>query len=435
LKPSKLTPSPTGSILTETAVDPRKYGIMIEVQGERLLADLRALAEFGKEGTGVNRLSFTPEDLAARDWLIERMQAAGLVAKIDGVGNVYGRSPSQSRAVLIGSHTDTVPSGGWLDGAMGVMYGLEIARASIEAGADAAVGVDVISFADEESTFCGTLGSRSFVGEVGETEIATAHNLEGLALTDALARAGYADRPHARLDRDRHVAYLEAHIEQGPRLEAAATRIGMVTSIVGIRRMEVIFRGQSDHAGTTPMAMRKDAGAALIRYAGAVLDGFDAVGGPDSVWNFGHVIFEPGAGNVVPREARILIEYRDTTMAIMDRMEAVIRGAATAAHAAGAVAVEARPMMAIAPADMDPALGRLMDGAAAELKASAMYMPSGAGHDAQHLANHVPTAMMFIPSIGGRSHDTAENTEEADIVLGLRVLAATVTKIGNQVRS
>jgi N-carbamoyl-L-amino-acid hydrolase len=421
--------------LTETAVDPRKYGIMIEVQGERLLADLRALAEFGKEGTGVNRLSFTPEDLAARDWLIERMQAAGLVAEIDGVGNVYGRSPAQSRAVLIGSHTDTVPSGGWLDGAMGVMYGLEIARASIEAGADAAVGVDVISFADEESTFCGTLGSRSFVGEVGETEIATAHNLEGLALTDALARAGYADRPHARLDRDRHVAYLEAHIEQGPRLEAAATRIGMVTSIVGIRRMEVIFRGQSDHAGTTPMAMRKDAGAALIRYAGAVLDGFDAVGGPDSVWNFGHVIFEPGAGNVVPREARILIEYRDTTMAIMDRMEAVIRGAATAAHAAGAVSVEARPMMAIAPADMDPALGRLMDGAAAELKASAMYMPSGAGHDAQHLANHVPTAMMFIPSIGGRSHDTAENTEEADIVLGLRVLAATVTKIGNQVRS
>jgi N-carbamoyl-L-amino-acid hydrolase len=143
---------------------------MIEVQGERLLADLRTLAEFGREGTGVNRLSFTAEDLAARDWLIERMQAAGLVAEIDGVGNVYGRSPAQTRTVLIGSHTDTVPSGGWLDGAMGVMYGLEIAQASIEAGADAAIGVDVISFADEEGTFFGTLGSRSFVGEVGETE-------------------------------------------------------------------------------------------------------------------------------------------------------------------------------------------------------------------------------------------------------------------------
>ena len=408
---------------------------MIEVRGVRLLADLRALAEFGREGTGVNRLSFTPEDLAARDWLTERMRAAGLVAEIDGVGNVHGRSPSRSRAVLIGSHTDTVPSGGWLDGAMGVMYGLEIARASLEAGAPTAIGVDVISFADEESTFCGTLGSRSFVGGVSESEIAAARNLEGVLLTDALARAGYAGRPRARLDRDRHVAYLEAHIEQGPRLEAAAKRIGIVTGIVGIRRIEVTFRGQSDHAGTTPMAMRKDAGAALIRYAGTVLDGFHTVGGRDSVWNLGHVVFEPGAGNVVPREARLLIEYRDAATEVLDRMEAVILDAASAAGAAGAVTVEPQPMMALEPADMDPALGRIIEEAAADLNASAMYMPSGAGHDAQHLASQVPTAMMFIPSIGGRSHDTAEDTDEADIVLGLKVLAATVTKIASRARS
>ena len=145
---------------------------MIKVDAERLLADLRTLAQFGKAGPGVNRLSFTPEDIEARAWLRQRMLDAGLDARIDGVGNVLGQTPGVGRAVLIGSHTDTVPNGGWLDGAMGVIYGLELARALAESGSSTHGGIDVISFADEESTYFGTLGSRSFVGELGESDIA-----------------------------------------------------------------------------------------------------------------------------------------------------------------------------------------------------------------------------------------------------------------------
>ncbi len=205
------------------------------------------------------------------------MLDAGLDAQIDGVGNVLGQTPGVGRAVLIGSHTDTVPNGGWLDGAMGVIYGLELARGLAESGSPLPGGIDVISFADEESTYFGTLGSRSFVGELGESDIAEARSLGGESLRDALDRAGYAGRPKVHLDRSRHLAYLEAHIEQGPRLEAEGQRIGLVTSIVGMRRIEVTFFGQADHAGTTPMSLRKDAGAALFAFATEVTTAFHSV--------------------------------------------------------------------------------------------------------------------------------------------------------------
>ncbi|MBM3517129.1 MAG: M20 family metallo-hydrolase [Alphaproteobacteria bacterium] len=401
---------------------------MIAINGRRLIESLRQLSQFGKTGSGVHRLSFTSEDLAARRWLVERMQEAGLEATIDGVGNVLGRSP-KPRAVLLGSHTDTVPSGGWLDGSMGVMYGVELAHAFAEAGAPGEVGIDVISFADEESTYFPTLGSRAFCGLMSAEDEAKAKSLAGEALHDALVRAGYHGRARARLDRTRHLAYLEAHIEQGPRLEAEGKRIGVVTTIVGIRRMMVVFHGQSDHAGTTPMAMRKDAGAALIAYGHRLLQAFHGLRGPDTVWNLGYVQFEPGAGNVVPKTARLLIEYRDPQTEVLDRLEAAVHAAVEETNRFGPVRAEARQAMGIPPADLSPAVGRLIEAAAAARNIARMFMPSGAGHDAMHLARFVPTGMLFIPSIGGRSHDTAENTAESDIVLGAELLAGAIEQM------
>src|SRR5712692_6321943 len=287
----------------------------------RLLADLRRLAKFGQVGRGVHRLSFTPEDREARHWLLQRMTEAGLDAQIDGIGNVYGQTKGVDKAVLIGSHTDSVPNGGWLDGAMGVLYGLELARARLEAGTQTNLGIDVISFADEEGTYRALAGSLSFCGHLSEADFEAATNQHGKNLREALIEAGYAGRPRVTLDPSRHVAYLEAHIEQGPRLESEGKKIGVVTGIVGIRRIQVTCTGQADHAGTTPMHLRKDAGTALIKYCHDLIQRFEQVRGPNSVWNFGYVAFEPGAGNVVPITAHALVEFRDAAEATLDRMQ------------------------------------------------------------------------------------------------------------------
>ncbi|MBI3801895.1 MAG: hydantoinase/carbamoylase family amidase [Deltaproteobacteria bacterium] len=404
----------------------------MQINYPRLLADLRQLATFGQVGTGVHRLSFTSEDREARHWLLQRMTEAGLDAQIDGIGNVYGQTKGVNKAVLIGSHTDSVPKGGWLDGAMGVLYGLELARARLEAGDLTDLGIDVISFADEEGTYRALAGSLSFCGHLSEADFAATTNQLGKTLHAVLLEAGYAGRPRVTLDPSRHVAYLEGHIEQGPRLEVEGKKIGVVTGIVGIRRLQVTCTGQADHAGTTPMHLRKDAGSALIKYCHDLIRRFEQIRGANSVWNFGQVMFEPGAGNVVPSAARVLIEFRDATEATIDRMQAEIQAAVTTADGQGGVNVQATELIRVSPAEMDANLAALIETAARARGASTLRMPSGAGHDAMVLSRHVSTAMLFIPSIGGRSHDIAEDTDEADICLGIEVLADTVRALNQK---
>ena len=401
---------------------------MITIDPGRLMSDLRTLAVFGKVGTGVDRTAFSKADIEARQWLRERMERGGLDARIDGVGNVVGRSPGDGPAVLIGSHTDSVPKGGWLDGAMGVIYGLEIARAALDSG-NSAMAVDIISFEDEEGTYKGLLGSGSFCGEIGVEDIEGARNLEGGSLADALRAHGLDGVAAERLEKGRYAAYLEAHIEQGPRLEAAGKRLGIVTGIVGIRRFQIVFDGQADHAGTTPMAMRKDAGAAAVVFAGAVFDGFRGLAQENTVWNLGSVTFEPGAANVVPNRASLVVEFRDISSELMDRLEEQVVELAGKTEREFGVSATFERTAAIEPTHMDAALGEHMAAAAAEHGAAFMHMPSGAGHDAITLSRHLPSAMLFVPSIGGRSHDIAEDTDEADIVLGCQVLAKSVERI------
>ena len=249
---------------------------MITIDSDRLLDDLRSLRRFGAYGTGVVRRSLSPIDIESRHWLVERMRAAGLDAGIDGIGTVVGRSDRSRRSLLIGSHTDTQPEGGWLDGALGVIYGLEVARALAESDLDDELGVDVASWIDEEGTFSSLLGSRIYCGEADDEVLDSLSNDAGLSLREALAAARLDGRPWQCLEPERYVGYLEAHIEQGPYLEEDGQRIGVVTGIVGIRAFDIQFEGQQNHAGTTPMARRRDAVSALIKLANAINTQFPA---------------------------------------------------------------------------------------------------------------------------------------------------------------
>lgn len=398
---------------------------MPAINSKRLIDDLNHLRTFGAVGTGVMRPSLSPVDMASRRWLRERMTEAGLEAHIDGVGNVIGRSRNQGKALLVGSHSDTQPRGGWLDGAMGVIYGIEIVRACAEDPATRDLAIDAVAWVDEEGTYLGCLGSRSFCGVLDQAAIESAVNADGDRLTAALAGAALDGIPAARLESNRYVGYLEAHIEQGPYLEAQGNKIGVVTSIVGIRGCRIQFRGQQNHAGTTPMPDRKDAGVALIDFAYRLRQEFQAIAGPRTVWTIGQVAFSPGAASIIPGEAEMILQYRDPDDDRLDRFEATVNALVDTVNRTGPVEVESiTNRVPITPTVMDAGLQQhIADAAERHASGRWVHMPSAAGHDPMVLSAHLPCAMLFVPSIGGISHDFAEDTDEADIILGCRVLA------------
>lgn len=397
------------------------------INPERLLADLRTLRGFGAYQSGAHRLTYSPEDIDSRRWLADRMREAGLISEIDGIGNVIGCDPGQGPHLLLGSHTDTQPHGGWLDGALGVLCGLEIARSRHEAGLG---GVDVASWADEEESWGEFLGSRSFIGALPDSEIDAAHSrYEARPLREALAAAGLADRSRAACRPDRYRFYLEAHIEQGEELEAKGLKLGIVTAIVGLWQYRIVVEGVQNHAGTTRMAVRRDAGLAAINLAAAIDRRFPDLAGPRSVWTVGRIALSPGAPSVIPGRAELLFQFRDTDPAVLERLEGGLRELVAEADE-GPCKVRLETLSRTAPQPMDPALAAALEAAAERLAPGRhQRMPSGAGHDAQILARAMPAAMLFVPSIGGISHHWAENTAEADIVLGCQVLAAAVADL------
>jgi N-carbamoyl-L-amino-acid hydrolase len=406
-------------------------GTLPAINPDRLMKDLRRLRQFGAQGNGVVRLALSPVDLEARHWLAERMTEAGLDAAIDGVGTVFGRSRKPGPALVIGSHSDTQPTGGWLDGAMGVIFGLEIARALGECPETSDLAVDVASWIDEEGTFAGYLGSRSFIGEPVEASLRTATNRAGERLEDVLQAAGLRNRPRAQLEPGRHVAYLEPHIEQGGRLEAAGQSIGVVTTIVGIREKRITFTGQRNHAGTTPMAIRRDAGAALIAFVHDLNQVFQRLADADTVWTIGRIELDPGSFSVVPGKAELLLQYRDAKADRLRAMDAALADLVRRVDSAGLVRVSLEDAdLPCEPVDMAAALQAHI-AAAADAIAPGQWirMPSGAGHDAQLIAEKLPSGMLFVPSIGGVSHDFTEDTAEDQIVLGCRVAAAAAVAI------
>jgi beta-ureidopropionase / N-carbamoyl-L-amino-acid hydrolase len=407
-----------------------KLHSMTQIDPDRLLSTLEALRHFGREGTGVHRTALTPEDLQARLWLRTRLADIGYHASIDRFGTVLGRAPGDAPTILIGSHTDTVPHGGWLDGALGVCYGLEIATARTEQLGLNSARVDVVSFQDEEGTFVSFLGSRGFIGEITDpAPLADRQALDGRRLGDALAADAIREQPILQIDVARTVAFLEAHIEQGPRLETKSLPIGVVTAIVGIRRLRIVVEGRADHAGTTPLELRRDAGAAALRLAVALLDLFQAAAGSETVWNIGHIAFQPGALNVVPAEATFTLEFRDVQESRLDSLEADVRALVGDHSRVSALPITINQSARIPATLMTTRIVDAFEGAAHDLGVGSTRLASGAGHDAMMLARRVPTGMLFVPSIAGRSHDVSENTDAADIVTGAQVMARTVDRL------
>lgn len=403
---------------------------MVQIDGERLLNSFREFREFGAVDTGVVRPTYSAIDMVSREWLVTQMEAAGLDAVIDGVGSVHGRSRNSGPALLIGSHTDTQPEGGWLDGAMGVMYGIEVARTLHDDPATAHLAVDVASWADEEGTYGSFVGSRSFFGEFTNADLSL-QNADGETIAAALERLGLTSTPRVTFDPERHTGYLEAHIEQGPHLEDSGKLLGVVTSIVGLRAMRITFTGEQNHAGSTPMARRKDAGAAMFQFGVRVDERLRAIAGPTTVWTIGNCRVLPGGESIIPGSAWCGLQYRDTDEAILDRFEVAIRDLAAEMTAEGPVDVHVElRRAAVHPAHMDADLRTHLEAACEATAPDAwVSMPSAAAHDAQITARHMPSAMLFIPSINGISHNFAEDSSDDDIVLGCQALAIAAATI------
>ncbi len=404
---------------------------MPAINPERLLGDLYKLRTFGAYKTGVHRPTFSPDDLIARQWLVERMTEAGLDAQIDGIGNVFGFSRAPGRKILTGSHIESQNHAGWLDGSLGVIYALETARTLREDAATGDAGVDVVAFCDEEGHFGAFLGSRSFVGEVAEAEIDAARNrTTGEPMREALAAAGYAGRPRLKINPGRYAGYFEAHIEQGRTLESGSLKIGVVTGLVGLWNFRITAIGQQNHAGTTMMWERRDAGVALVHLLAVIDRRFAEIKAARTVWTVGNVRFEPGEPSIIPGRAVAILQFRDADAAVLQKFEATLRELVDEANRTGPCEVTVENTRRSIPAVMDARFQRAIEDAAARhAPGLAIRMPSSAGHDAQIVAQEIPACMMFVPSIGGISHHWSENTSDDDIVLGARVFTDAIASV------
>ncbi len=404
---------------------------MPQINADRLLKDLMTLRGFGAQENGVVRPALSAVDIESRHWLKQRFEAAGLDTILDGVANVLGRSRNPGPALLIGSHSDTQPRGGWLDGALGVIYGLELVRACAEDPATASLAIDAVSWQDEEGNFLGCLGSRSWCDTLDPAAEAAAIGRDGATLADALIAAGLDGIPRLTIEEGRYTGYLEAHVEQGAYLEDAKEQIGVVTAIVGIRGMTIRFRGQQNHAGTTTMARRKDAATAMFEAAHRINQEFPKIANARTVWTIGQAKIEPGASSIVPGYAELALQFRDQDEAILDRFEDIVYALVAEIHGRGRIAAEAeRSRLPIRPCFMQDGLQKHIAQAAERIAPGRWRrMPSAAGHDPMVIHEKLPCAMLFIPSIGGISHDFAEDSHAEDIAAGCQVLADAAASI------
>lgn len=398
---------------------------MVAVDEKRFLEDLHTLRSFGAAGVGkgVRRPAYTEADIAARDWLADRMRDAGLEPHFDPMGSLFGLVEGPS--LLIGSHSDSQPEGGWLDGALGVIAGLEVARAAKEAGGPP---ISCVSFQDEEGRFGVTTGSAAWSGALAREKVDGLVDPQGVTLPEA--RAAMGDRLGDWIDPGRFTGFLEMHIEQGPVLDTSGEAAGVVEAIVGIRDMVISFEGQQNHAGTTPMALRKDAFQALGAFNSLLNDRLRNVVTPATVWTIGHVSLHPNAHSIVPGRVKFSMQWRDGDPDRLDRMEAIVRETAHEIADGRGLALEFGPMLGVAPVSMDADFRAALREAAEEtVPGRWREMPSGALHDASNMSLMMPAAMLFVPSIGGISHDFAEDTDEDDLVRGLQVLAGAAARI------
>ena len=397
---------------------------------DELEQDLREVAAIGADGDGVKRLAWSPELLEAYSWFARRGADLGLAHDVDAAGNAFLRwGAGEGPALLLGSHLDSVPSAGRYDGTLGVLTGLDVLRSLKGRGVAPRKPVWLTAFMDEEGTRFGTalLGSKAFVGHdlggAGERKDAG-----GTTLRDAMRSWGCDfDRLAEARAIDTIDGYLELHIEQGPVLEDEGLDVGVVTSIVGLLGLHVRFEGQANHAGTTPMRLRRDAFAGAARVALELRD--LALASEGMTTNVGVVTIENSGKNVVPGACEFTIDIRSATRAGYDRLDAQARGIVARIAAEERLAATVGELYRLDPVPMDAAMIDALERAADCEGASFRRMPSGAGHDAMILGAVVPAGMLFVPSRGGVSHNPAEHTTPAQCSIGSRVLARAVESL------
>lgn len=395
------------------------------VSERRLSTLLAELATFGARGDGgVNRQALTPADVEARAFLADHAAALGCTAALDAAGNLFMRRAGtvDDAPVVTGSHIDTQPAGGALDGAYGICAGLEVIAALNDAGIETCRPIEVVAWSNEE-------GCRFSPGSLGAQAFVEPHRLETLAAAQDAAGVRYADDLAAMRRRLAHLpvqplgapmhAFVEAHIEQGPVLEQAGVPIGIVAGVQGVRWFRVRARGRAAHAGTTPLPLRRDALRAVHALLGELYRAADEVA--DLRLTVGRIEVSPASINTVPGDSVVTVDMRHAESTVLDECEALLRGFCADERHGCTLSVE--PLMQLATTPFDDGIRASLRHAANALGLPAVDIMSGAFHDSVHLAAHCPTGMLFVPSRDGVSHHPDEYTEPSLLAAGARVLA------------
>lgn len=410
----------------------------MQVNLERIKADILELSQIGRnsEDHGIYRMAFTDADIAGKSWLIDRIEAAGLPSSIDGAANISATlaGTSDLPRVLVGSHIDTVPCAGALDGTLGVVAGLECLRCLKESGVQPDRTIELVAFSDEEGRFGGMFGSQSVCGQINPEMIATMTDMNGVPLQDEMSRHGYD--PVAALDAARDPeslhCYLEMHIEQGPVLDRLHKSVGVVDQITGLFTWSVRLKGEANHAGTTPMDMRHDAFMGLADFAHEVPRILEENGSDRSRATIGKAQILPGATNTVPGLVEFALDVRDTSMDVLEDLADAFRKALSAIARRRSLMFEFEQKSLISPVECGDQIVKTIQQQAEKLQLDYEIMPSGAAHDAQIMGRMIPVGMIFVPSKSGQSHSPAEWTAWQDIEAGANVLLHSLTEMSSK---
>jgi N-carbamoyl-L-amino-acid hydrolase len=415
----------------------KRNSMLHAINFTRLQNDLETLGSIGrKEDYGLYRMAFSEGDMQGRKWLTERIEESGLELYVDEAANVHARLnwDGKTPSVMTGSHIDTIPGAGPLDGALGVVVGLECLRSAKELGLDFKYPLELVAFTDEEGRFGGMFGSQALTGQLTPESILNEKDLDGITISEAMAECGFnaMDALRARRSPSSLHAYVELHIEQGPVLDNRQISIGVVDAIAGLFKWNVKLIGAANHAGTTPMNMRQDALQGLAEVASQINRILEEYGSDRSVATIGRVELFPGAANVVPGSVEFSLEVRDTNSDVLQTLSNAFRRTLSAVARRRQLMFQYEVLSELEPVKCDPGIVETVTQTVQDLEIPHTLMHSGAAHDAQMLAKITRAGMFFVPSKGGRSHSPAEWTDWEDIERGANVLLNTLIRLAKQ---
>ena len=410
------------------------------IDAKRFERNFNAISEFGAlKGGGLTRLAFSKEDLEARKFLINLIEKNGFKLKIDNVGNIFAiydeGCGADAKPVCVGSHIDSVPNGGFYDGTLGVMAGLEALTAIKEAGIKLKRPLWLINFSCEESSRfkTATIGSKIISGKLGEQRLHELKDEDGISLFEAMSAAGFKPQnlDEAILKENSLHAYLELHIEQGPVLERSVISVGVVSGIAAPIRFEITIQGKADHSGATPMNMRSDA---LLAASHIIIAANKfAKNKKTAVATVGYVHAKPGVLNVVPGEARLGVDLRDIDKASLEELNLELRNFVGELSRELKFSYEIRELSNDEPVKLSEHAINLLEDEAAKLGVETLTLPSGAGHDAMNLTKLASSVgMLFIPCVDGISHNTKEAINFKDAVAATKILTNALIRLSNE---